>query len=168
MAYIINHLIKIHVRILNGSLLILANNILLMFQILEQGPPLFQQPVLNIICAILKYCDSTSPGLKQFHAHLLRIITSHVKVSGFCCDLLLFLINVWRDWCDAQLFKSEKSIQDIKFALIFFIKCPREISQFQAIWKICFLVYVSNSFYLRSCEHWSVLFSCNIGVYLVV
>ena len=75
-------------------ILILANNILLMFQILEQGPTLFQQPVLNIICAILKYSDSTSPGLKQFHAHLLRIITSHVKVSGFCCGILVFLTGV--------------------------------------------------------------------------
>ena len=55
---------------------------------LEQGPAIYQQPVLSIICAILKYSDATAPGLKQFHGHLLRIITSHVKVS-----VVYFIIN---------------------------------------------------------------------------
>ena len=50
-------------------------------QILEQGPTQFQQPVLNMICAILKYSDASSPGLKQFHGHLLKVVTAHVKVS---------------------------------------------------------------------------------------
>jgi len=49
------------------------------------GPTNFQQPVLNMICAILKYADSASVGMKQFHSHLLRVITSHVKVCiPFC------------------------------------------------------------------------------------
>ena len=47
------------------------------------GPTNFQQPVLTMICAILKYADSASMGMKQFHSHLLRVITSHVKVYCF-------------------------------------------------------------------------------------
>jgi len=63
-----------------------AHLLALLVEMLEQGPPLFQQPVLNIICAVLKYSDATAPGLKQFHGHLLRIITSHVKD-----------VNLWKD-----------------------------------------------------------------------
>ena len=44
------------------------------------GPTMFQQPVLNIILALLKYADAASVGMKEFHSHLLRVITSHVKV----------------------------------------------------------------------------------------
>jgi len=58
----------------------------LLVEILEQGPNHFQQPVLNTICAILKYSDATSPGLKQFHGHLLKVVTAHVKD-----------VNLWRD-----------------------------------------------------------------------
>ncbi|XP_047125679.1 protein furry homolog-like isoform X1 [Hydra vulgaris] len=58
----------------------------LLVEMLEQGPPIFHQSVLNIICAILKYSDVTSPGLKQFHSYLLRVITSHVKD-----------VNLWKE-----------------------------------------------------------------------
>ncbi|XP_057312815.1 protein furry homolog-like [Hydractinia symbiolongicarpus] len=63
-----------------------AQLLALLVEILEQGPHTFQQAVLNIICAILKYSDASAPGLKQFHGHLLRIITSHVKD-----------VNLWKD-----------------------------------------------------------------------
>ncbi|XP_065059033.1 protein furry homolog-like isoform X2 [Rhopilema esculentum] len=58
----------------------------LLVEILEQGPTQFQQPVLRMICAILKYSDASSPGLKQFHGHLLKVVTAHVKD-----------VNLWKE-----------------------------------------------------------------------
>ena len=51
-----------------------AQLLALLVEMLEQGPPHFRQSVLNIICAILKYSDAATPGLKQFHGHLLRCV----------------------------------------------------------------------------------------------
>eukprot|EP00794_Sanderia_malayensis_P007422 gene7422-8242_t len=82
----------------------------LLVEILEQGPAHFQQPVLNMICAILKYSDATSPGLKQFHGHLLKVVTAHVKDVNLWKDSLSILKLVVSN--SSQIHEADDCVED--------------------------------------------------------
>lgn len=52
-------------------------------QVLERGPPAYNQVVLGMLCSVMRLADFSSPSMRHFQNDALKTIAKYLKVNIF-------------------------------------------------------------------------------------